>query len=682
MPRCIALLTALSLLAGCGGEAPGPDPGARLKAPVLGFDPAELDRSVRPQDNFFRYVNGRWLAQTPIPPDWASYGVTEMLVEQNYERLRGLIEETLGDPGDGGPDATRMAALYQSFMDTEQLERVGRAPLEAELARIDRLRDTPELIAYFGEALALGIQVPLTYYIEPDGDDTTQYLVYLWQDGLGLPDRDYYLLDTPALEAARAAYVQHVARMFEIAGWPDGPGAARRILALERQIAERHWSAVRNRDDEAIYRSKFDLRAASALSPGFDWPRLLEAAGFGQPAVFVLAQRDYFAALGTLLETIPIDDWRAYLRFKLLKAYAAYLDEALLQEDFAFEGGVLRGVERLRPRWQRGVRLVSAELGDALGRLYVARYFPPRARERIEALVENLRAAYRQAIESADWMDAETRAAALRKLDAVTGQLGYPRKWRDYSALVVASNDLVGNIQRSRRFEHAYQAAKLAQRVDRDEWHMAPQIVNAYYAPTLNTIVFPAAILQPPFFDPDADDAVNYGAIGAIIGHEFSHAFDDQGRKFDAQGRLRNWWTAEDAQRYAIRVSPLVEQYGRFRPLPDLPINGELTLGENIADLAGLVVAYGAYRLSLGDREPPVIQGFTGDQRFFIGYALAWRGVDREEFLREILLGDPHPPNEYRTLGPLQQMPEFYAAFGVRPGDQMYLEPGDRTRIW
>ncbi len=680
MLRCAALLAACILVAGCADPTPVPGEAAPGPGPRLGFDPAELDRSVRPQDNFFRYVNGRWLAQTPIPADWASYGVTEMLVEQNDQQLRELVEETLG--GGDDPDTARIAALYRSFMDTERLERLGLAPLETELTRIDRLSGTPALIAYFSEALSLGIQVPLTYYIEPDGDDTTRYLVYLWQDGLGLPDRDYYLLDTPALADARAAYVRHIERLFELAGWPDGPGAAQRIVALEGQLAEHQWSAVQNRDDEAIYRSKFDLRTAEALAPGFDWARLLEAAGFGRPPVFVLAQRDYFAALGQLLGSVAIEDWRVYLRFKLLKAYAPYLGDALLQEDFAFQGGVLRGIERLRPRWQRGVRLVSAELGDALGQRYVARYFSPRAREHIEMLVENLRAAYRTAIEGAAWMGPETRAAALRKLESVTGQLGYPRKWRDYTSLVVTADDLVGNVQRSRRFEHAYQVSKLERPVDRDEWHMVPQTVNAYYAPTLNTIVFPAAILQPPFFDPDVDDAINYGAIGAIIGHEFSHGFDDQGRKFDADGRLRDWWTAEDAHRYAIRVSPLVDQYARFQPLPDVAVNGELTLGENIADLAGLVVAYRAYRLSLGDRDPPMIRGFTGDQRFFIGYALAWRGTDREEFLREMLLGDPHPPNEYRTLGPLQQMPEFYAAFGVRPGDQMYLDPAERIQLW
>ncbi|MDJ0928905.1 MAG: M13 family metallopeptidase [Gammaproteobacteria bacterium] len=663
-------------LAACGNA----DTGTPL---TLGFDSRDLDESIAPADDFFAHVNQRWLDATPIPPEWSSYGVMQQLHEQTEQQVLEIIEDSLANTArEQGSNAQKIGDLYASFMDEAAVEAAGLDPLDAELARIDALADHDELIRYFGHALLIGLQVPVNFYIDADATDPDRSLAYFWQDGLGLPDRDFYLADNRQLARIRAAYAAHVENMYKLAEWPSGPQAAELILGIERRLAELHWSRVQNRNREKIYSNQYDLPAAEELSPQLNWSSLLESGEFGAPDRFVIAQTDYFTALGELIRNIPMADWREYLRFKLLKAYARYLGPAIADEDFDFQRRVLRGQEEERPRWKRGVRLVNAALGEMVGEAYVERHFPPAAKARMRELVDNLKIAFAESIQELDWMTPDTRAAALEKLEKFTTKIGYPEKWRDYSSLEIAADDLIGNVRRTREFEHRREVAKLGEPVDRTEWGMTPQTVNAYYRPTANEIVFPAAILQPPFFDLGADDAVNYGAIGAVIGHEISHGFDDQGRKFDGDGRLRDWWTAEDAAEYERRAQVLVEQYSAFQPLPDVRINGELTLGENIADLAGLVVAYRAYQVSLNGQPAPEIDGFSGDERFFIGYAQAWRTQYRDELLRERLVRGPHSPARYRVNGVLRNMPEFFEVFGVEDGAGMYLAPDQRVRIW
>ncbi len=567
-------------------------------------------------------------------------------------------------------------------MDEERAETLGITPLAAELDRIAALESHGDLIQYMGYALTVGLQVPVDFYIDADAADTDRSLAYIWQSGLGLPDRDYYLSDGEKLAEVRGKYTTHIERMFALAGWEGGAEAAQQIPAMEKKLAEKQWSRVQNRNREKIYSNKFSIGAADELSPGFDWAAFLQAGDFGNPDQFVIAQTDYFAELGNIIQAIPLDQWKTYLRFKTLKAFAPYLSDAIVEEDFDFQRRTLRGQEELRDRWKRGVRLVNSSLGEMVGELYVARHFPPESKGSIDAMIANLREAFGQSIDSLDWMSAVTRKAAQEKLAKFTSKIGYPEKWRDYSSLLIDPDDLVGNVRRSKMHIHAHEVDKLSKPVDRTEWGMTPQTVNAYYRPTMNEIVFPAAILQAPYFDAAVDDAVNYGAIGAVIGHEFSHGFDDQGRKFDGTGRLSDWWTESDAAEYETRSAGLVSQYDAFQPLSDQSINGALTLGENIADLAGLIVAYRAWKVLQRGEDAPVIGGFSGDQRFFIGYAQSYRSKQREEILRERLLSDPHSPARYRVIGILRNMPEFYAAFDVKEGDGMYLPAEERVRIW
>ncbi|MBT8441271.1 MAG: M13 family metallopeptidase [Gammaproteobacteria bacterium] len=678
MKQLLVLLVASTLLA-CGKPAPNSTP-TPLAA---GFDPADLSTEVRAQDDFFDFVNGPWIARTEIPAEYSRYGEMQILQETTEEQLRALIEETTAlTDRPAGSDEQKIADLYLSFIDEARADELGVAPLDAELARIDVLENHDQLIEWFGHALKISITVPVNFYVDADATDPDRMLAYLWQDGLGLPDRDYWLEDAENLVAVREKYVAHIERMHELAGWPDGAAAARRIADLEKRLAEIQWTRVQSRDREKIYSNQFTRDQAAELSPGFDWQTLLAAGGFGDPDSFVIAQTDYFAQLGELVREFPMETWREYARFRTLKAFAPYLSADILREDFDFQRRTLRGQEELRPRWKRGVYLVSGGVGEMIGKAYVERHFPPEAKRRVDTMIENLRGAFRDSIESLDWMSDETKAAAQKKLAAFNSKIGYPEVWRDYSALDIVAGDLVGNVSRVREFEHNRHVAKLGKPVDRSEWGMSPQTINAYYRPTWNEIVFPAAILQPPYFDVAVDDAFNYGAIGAIIGHEFSHGFDDQGRKFDGAGRLQDWWTGADAEQYLARSAGIVKQYDAFEPLPGQNVNGKLTLGENIADLAGLVVAYRAWQLLMKGREPAVIDGFGGAERFFIGYGVAWRSKMRDEYLLKTLLSDPHSPPRYRVNGILRNMPEFYEAFDVAEGDGMYLPAEERVKIW
>ena len=675
-----------TVLAACGTDSPKSAQPAEPNdppAPALGFDPKDLDSPIRPQDDFFDYVNGNWSNNTAIPAEWSSYGVSQILYDETEQQLRSLIESAAGaDAERDDLDAHKIGDLFASFMNEQRVEDLGLGPLTTERERISEIRTHDELIQYLGYALKTGIQVPLDFYVDADATDTDRSLAYIWQGGLGLPDRDYYLSDSEKLAEVREKYAAHIEHMFSLAGWEEGTAAAEQIQAIEQRIAEQHWSSVQNRNREKIYSNKFSIGAADELSPGFDWAAFLQAGDFGNPEQFIIAQTDYFTELGNILREIPLDQWKTYLRFKALKAFAPYLNDAIVQEDFDFQRRTLRGQEEIRDRWKRGVRLVNGALGEMVGELYVAKHFPPESKETIDTMIVNLREAFRQSIDSLEWMSDATRQAAQVKLEKFTSKIGYPDEWRDYSALLIDPDDLVGNVRRSNMHRHAREVDKLSKPVDRTEWGMTPQTVNAYYRPTMNEIVFPAAILQGPFFDAGVDDAVNYGAIGSIIGHEFSHGFDDQGRKFDGRGHLEDWWTDADAEEYEDRSAGLVEQYDEFQPLADQNINGALTLGENIADLAGLTMAYRAWKILQQGKNSPVIDGFTGEQRFFIGYAQAWRKKEREESLRKKLLSDPHSPARYRVIGVLRNVPEFYTAFDVKEGDGMYLQPEQRVKIW
>lgn len=681
---CLFVCVAVFIIA-CNTDLPLPNQAASPDDTVLalGFNPDDLDNTIRPQDDFFRYVNGKWSDRTEIPAEWSRYGVSQILYEETEQQVRLLIEDAV-ETGQQSADleTSKIRDLYKSFMDEGRAEELQLSPLATELERISTIRTHDELVQYFGYALTVGIQVPVDFYIDADAADTDRSLAYIWQSGLGLPDRDYYLTDSEKLAEVRKKYAKHIERMFALAGWEGGAEAARQIPAIEKMIAEQHWSRVQNRNREKIYSNKFSIDTADELSPGFDWGAFLQAGDFGSPRQFIIAQTDYFAELGNIIHAIPLGQWMTYLRFKTLKAFAPYLNDAFVQEDFNFQKRTLRGQEELRERWKRGVRLVNNSLGEMVGQIYVARHFPPESKHSIDTMIANLREAFQQSIDALEWMSATTKKAAQAKLAKFTSKIGYPDKWKDYSSLLIDPDDLVGNVRRSRMHIHAREADKLSKPVDRSEWGMTPQTVNAYYRPTMNEIVFPAAILQGPFFDPTVDDAVNYGAIGAIIGHEFSHGFDDQGRKFDGRGRLTDWWVESDAAEYETRSAGLVSQYDGFQPLPDQNINGALTLGENIADLAGLIVAYRAWKILQRGDEAPIIDGFTGEQRFFIGYAQAWRSKEREESLRAKLLTDPHSPAHYRVIGVLRNMPEFYAAFDVKEGDGMYLPAAERVKIW
>jgi predicted metalloendopeptidase len=679
MSKYISLFISVLIVSGCAGDSPT----GEARAPGPGFDPADLGTDTRPQDDFFEYVNGPWIERTEIPPEYARYGAMYIVHERTEQQIHALLDEITSRPDrPPGSEPQKIADLYLAFMDEERVEDLALEPLADELERIDALETHGDVTAWFGRALAIGITVPINFYVDADAANPDRNLAYLWQDGLGLPDRDYWLSDASELAAVREAYLGHIRRMYELAQWPDGEQAAENIADLERLIAESHWTKVQNRDRQKIYTNKFTLEQAIELSAGFDWRAFLAAARFGAPETFVIAQTDYFAVLGDIVTETPVSTWRDYARFRTLKAFAPYLSRGLVFEDFEFERRTLRGQQEIRPRWKRGVRLVNRALGEPVGKAYVDRHFPPEAKQRVEEMIENLREAFGRSIDGLDWMSDETKAAARLKLAAFNAKIAYPDVWRDYSALRIAAGDLVGNVRRANEFEHDWHVGKLGRPIDRTEWGMPPQTVNAYYRFTWNEIVFPAAILQAPFFDFDFDDALNYGAIGSIIGHEFSHGFDDQGRKFDGDGRLSDWWTAADADQYEARSVGLVRQFDAYEPLPGQAINGQLTLGENIADLAGVIMAYRAWELSLDGASAPVIDGFTGPERFFIGYASSWRAKMRDEYLLNMLISDPHSPPQYRVIGALKNVPEFYETYEVSEGDGMFLPESERVHIW
>ncbi|MCG7606769.1 M13 family metallopeptidase [Mycobacterium sp. CnD-18-1] len=658
-----------------------------VEAIKSGIDLNHVDPQARPQDDLFGHVNGRWLTDYEIPADRATDGAFRLLHDRAEEQIRDLITQAAASEAATGTDEQRIGDLYASFMDEQTIATRGLAPLLAELALIDGAADSDALASVLGGLERTGVSGGAGVYVDTDSKDSTRYLLHMSQSGLGLPDESYYRDEQHA--EILAAYPGHIARMFALV-YGDGAGdpadIAARIVALESKLAAAHWDVVKRRDADLTY----NLRTFADLSgdaPGFDWTGWLGALGTTPEKVseLVLRQPDYVTAFAALWASEDLEDWKAWTRWRVIHSRAGLLTDELVAENFDFYGRTLSGTEQNRDRWKRGVSLVEGLMGDALGKLYVAKYFPPEAKARMDELVANLREAYRVSIGDLDWMTPETRAKALVKLDKFTPKIGYPARWRDYSALVVERDDLYGNYRRGHVVNSDRELAKLGGPVDRDEWFMTPQTVNAYYNPGMNEIVFPAAILQPPFFDAEADDAANYGGIGAVIGHEIGHGFDDQGAKYDGDGNLVDWWTDADRAEFGVRTKALIDQYEKFTPRGlDGPhhVNGAFTVGENIGDLGGLSIALLAYQLSLNGEEAPVIDGLTGVQRVYFGWAQVWRTKSREAEAIRRLAVDPHSPPEFRCNGVIRNIDSFYEAFEVAETDELYLEPGQRVRIW
>jgi putative endopeptidase len=648
-----------------------------------GIDLQYVDSSVRPQDDTYEYLNGKWLRTFQLPRDKGAVGSFSAIEDATEEQLRSIVDGLdQAGPGDGDTDAKKLADLYASFMKEEQLEALGLRPLQAEFAAIDAIKDMNALPALMAHMNATGAGAPYGLGINLDARNSTQYAVTLFQGGLGLPDRDYYLKDDVKLKDARTAYRAHVEKMLGMAGESKAAESAAGILKLETSLAKIQWTRVENRDPIKTY-NKTAIAELPALMPGYDWQRYVRSAGIdGKVDSVIISQPSYFTGLGKVMTGTPLPVWKAYFKWRVLSASAPYLSKAFVDERFAFTGGVLRGVPENQPRWKRGIALLDGSLGEALGRLYVAKYFPPQNKARMQTLVQNLLEAYRRDIDTLDWMSAETKVGAQAKLAKMLPKIGYPDQWRDYSALKISRDDLRGNVVRANEFEYRRNLAKLGKPVDHGEWRMRPQTVNASYNPTSNEITFPAAILQPPFFDATADDAANYGGIGAVIGHEMSHGFDDQGSQFDADGNLHDWFSKADHDKFAEKTKALVAQYNAYEPVPDYHVNGALTLGENIGDNSGLAIAYKAYRISLAGHQAPVIDNLTGDQRLYLGWVQVWRGKVREAETIQRIKTDPHSPPAVRGAATLRNQAGFYAAFGLKPGDKMYLPPDQRVNIW
>ncbi len=658
-----------------------------LEAIRSGIDLSYVDTDARPQDDLFGHVNGRWLADYDIPADRATDGAFRYLYDRAEEQVRDLITEA--SSSDTGPDTDqqRIGDLYASFLDEDAVERRGAQPLLDELATIDNAADADALAAVIGALQRTGVGGGVGVYVDTDSKNSSRYLVHVSQSGIGLPDESYFRDEQHA--EVLAAYPGHIATMFSLVygGDPEQHAdTAARIVALETKLAVAHWDVVKRRDADLTYnlRTFADLQAEGV---GFDWVGWVSALG-GTPeqvAEVVVRQPDYLTAFAALWGSEDLEDWKRWARWRLIRARASWLTDAIVAADFDFYGRLLTGTEQIRDRWKRAVSLVEGLMGDAVGKLYVAKHFPPDAKARIDTLVDNLKEAYRISISDLDWMTPQTRERALTKLDKFTAKVAYPAKWRDYSTLVIDRDDLYGNYQRGYAVNHDRELAKLGGPVDRDEWFMTPQTVNAYYNPGMNEIVFPAAILQPPFFDADADDAANYGGIGAVIGHEIGHGFDDQGAKYDGDGNLVDWWTDDDRSEFGARTKALIEQYEGYTPREldrGHHVNGAFTVGENIGDLGGLSIALLAYQLSLNGEAAPVIDDLTGVQRVFYGWAQVWRTKSRDAEAIRRLAVDPHSPPEFRCNGVIRNVDAFYDAFGVARDDALYLEPQHRVRIW
>lgn len=674
---CMILLTACDQ----GGTAGN---GTDVVTPELtsGIDQAGFDNDTRAQDDFFQHVNGGWLDSTEIPDDKTSWGSFNILREGSDKNQRLIIEELAAAEGlTPGSEEQKIGDLYASLMDVERINELGTAPLASAFAAIDAIADTESLVRTFAELRRLGSTAPISVFVNVDSADSTQYAIYMTQSGLGLPNRTYYFKEGEKFDEIRARYPEYMAQMLGLAGFDDGAARATAIFDLEMKIAEVQWTPEDNRDATKT-NNRYDVADLGGVSDQLNWGAYLDGAGMSDVDNLFIRQPSYFEAVGGLFESIALEDWKNYLRFHVVNGAANWLSDDFVDARFEFFGKLLGGQKEMTPRWQRVVRTVNGALGEAVGKVYVERYFPPEAKDRMDALVTNLLTAFEVSINGLDWMSDETKAKAQEKRRKFTTKIGYPDTWKDYSALEIAQDDALGNITRTAAWNYDFRLGRVGGPVDRTEWFMSPQTVNAYFNPRLNEIVFPAAILQPPFFALDADDAVNYGGIGAVIGHEVGHAFDDQGRKTDGNGNLNDWWSEADAAAFKGKAAALVEQYNGFEALPDLFVNGQLTLGENIGDLTGVYIGYLAYQMSLDGKEAPIIDGMTGDERFFYGFAQIWRAKARDESIRRQVLTNPHSPSQFRGNGPLRNFDKFYEVFDVKEGDGMWLAPEDRVRIW
>jgi len=666
----------------CAPQAAPDVAAASPYANASGIDRGGFDATVRPQDDFFAWVNGGWIAATEIPPDRTWWGVVPELRAESEARQRAIIEE-MAARRDLGPDsvARKIGDFFASLTDQALVEGRGVAPIADTLARIEAIDSAESLAAAFGAAQLLGIDAPLAVGVVQDPGAADRYVPYIWQSGIALPDRDYYLRDDEKFRKIRAAYPGYIAKLLGLGGFGGTPEQGRAVFAIEKRLAELHWPAEENRDMKKLY-NMVPAAQLATLAPDFAWPRYIDAAGLGARPELMAAQPSYVKQIGAIVGEFPLAAWKDYLRYHALNEAAPWLSSEFERANFEFMQREVFGLAELAPEWKRAVRAIDALAGEAVGQVYVERYFPADHKQAMLELVDNLLEAFRAGITELEWMSPETRAKAEAKRARLATKIGYPDKWRDYAGLEIRADDPLGNLARAAAFDYRYQLAKLDQPIDRAEWSMTPQTVNAYHQPFMNEIVFPAGFLQPPNFNMAADPAVNYGAIGYVIGHEIGHAFDDKGRAFDPYGKLNDWWTAEDSAHFERAAAKLVEQYNAFSPLPGMTVNGKLTLGENIADLTGVTIAWRAYRASLHGKEAPVIDGLTGDQRFFIGFAQANRASMRDEMLRSLLVSDPHSPARFRVIGVLRNFTPFYEAFGVKEGDGMYLPPDQRVKIW
>lgn len=652
------------------------------KTLVSGIDKSLFSESVSAGENFYLHANARWLEATKIPSDKSNYGIFTLLDDMTRQQVRELIEQAASSNPETGSAAQKVGDLYQSVLNVDARNQAGVGPLKDLLLLISPSISKREISATIGSLAQAGVYGPFAAYVDVDARNSDSYTVYLTQTGLTLPDRDYYIEDEPRYVKLREEVKTYFADMLGYLSVADPASAAEAIFEIESKLAKSQWSKTENRDPEKTYNKKTKAGMSALLGDSFQWGAFADHCGISGQTEFVVRQPTYLKAFGEIFAETELEDWKNYLLLRVIDSYASNLSEEIERRHFEFHSTAISGVTEQEPQWKRGVNETSGALGELIGQLYVEKYFRPEAKRRMNELVENLKRAFAQRIETRDWMGKGTQKQALEKLSMFTTKIGYPDKWKDYSDLTIDSNVLAVNAKAAAEFEHRRDLKKLGGPIDRTEWHMTPQTINAYYNPTMNEIVFPAAILQPPFFNMSADDAVNYGAIGAVIGHELSHGFDDKGSKYDGKGNLRMWWTEQDRTEFERRAAGLVDQYGAFEPVEGNFVNGKLTLGENIGDLGGLSVAYHAYRLSLGDKEADVIDGMTGDQRFFLGWSQIWRRLYREPELLKRLITDPHSPSEYRVNGIVRNMDAWYEAFGVKPDDPLYLKPEERVRIW
>ena len=667
----MTILAAVVLMASC----------AKKEELTSGINKKNMDTKVKPGDNFADFVNGTWYKNTKIPADKASYGAFDLLYDQSQKDVKAIIEDASKSNAADGSDEQKIGDYYASFMNRKDRDAKGITPIQPELKAIDAIANYTDLASYFGNAIRTGVTNPFAIFVNQDSKNPKEYALTTWQSGLGLPEREYYTATDAKMADIRKKYVTHIEKILQLGGIENASENATKIMALETTIASSHMKKEDTRDVVKLY-NKYNTADLKTLMPDFDWATLLRTAGMDKEKSIIISQVEYTKSLNNIIKNTPLDTWKMYLKWGLINRNANRLNTALDKQSFEFYAKTLYGVEKQEDDWKRAVNGVNGALGEIVGKVYVEKHFSPEAKERMVGLVKNLLKAYAESIKKLDWMSADTKKQALAKVDKFMIKIGYPDSWRDYSSLKIAKNDMFGNSVRANEFEYQRNLDKLGKPVDRTEWGMTPQTVNAYYNPSLNEIVFPAAILQPPFFDLKADDAVNYGGIGAVIGHEIGHGFDDQGAAYDGDGVLKNWWTPADLTAFKAKTGALVAQYSGFKAFPDLNVNGDFTLGENIGDLGGLSIAIKAYKESLGGKEAPVMDGFTGMQRVFLGWGQVWGEKAREEAVRSQIAGDPHSPAKFRINGVVRNVPEFYEAFKIKPTDSLYLAPEKRVKIW